>query len=465
MTCLLDLSHELLQGILSEVDGHDLAALNATCRAFNSFVKGNRILCKSVYLRSWDSPAEAEPCWETSVRNLVALKKLLESENLETKREAFEWAAPLITPLLTVKNGKKNTRFLADLFKSQNNIDAFLASSSLFESAGNLTQQPATTSELRQLAAKLHCLYGVPIDCQIPPMLVHEDSDDNSPSPSYSVLWHPDSAAESVQIPTNNYARAVVYDLRRYTEESFWGPFKSDGSQNVDWEKVEAIMVVLGYNMRLFNRRAPHVFEPIWETPFNGASPNSYVSAPPKGLVREPSPPGDLDMQDPYGITGEWMRVVCFLDYHDLFAFNFLHSVPADQPRDPINTREAIRIIRLKLRVSAIEPPGPEDGQDYPVVSFTGTSWSLHASWDANANSQIRERWRSEGIQVGGIRSGRGVLGNWFDKDFDRHGPAGPTAFWKVSDYIEDKDAEEGAPDDASLGDDDSDGDTEYMSD
>ena len=26
------------------------------------------------------------------------------------------------------------------------------------------------------------------------------------------------------------------------------------------------------------------------------------------------------------------------------------------------------------------------------------------------------ERWRSEGIQVGGIRSARGVLGNWFDK-------------------------------------------------
>lgn len=26
------------------------------------------------------------------------------------------------------------------------------------------------------------------------------------------------------------------------------------------------------------------------------------------------------------------------------------------------------------------------------------------------------ERWRSEGIQVGGLRSGRGVLGNWFDK-------------------------------------------------
>jgi hypothetical protein len=58
MTCLLDLSHELLQSILGEVDGHDLASLNATCRAFNSFVTGNKLLCKSVYLRAWVSKAD-----------------------------------------------------------------------------------------------------------------------------------------------------------------------------------------------------------------------------------------------------------------------------------------------------------------------------------------------------------------------------------------------------------------------
>jgi hypothetical protein len=27
-----------------------------------------------------------------------------------------------------------------------------------------------------------------------------------------------------------------------------------------------------------------------------------------------------------------------------------------------------------------------------------------------------QERWKSEGIQVGGIQSKRGVLGHWFDK-------------------------------------------------
>lgn len=42
------------------------------------------------------------------------------------------------------------------------------------------------------------------------------------------------------------------------------------------------------------------------------------------------------------------------------------------------------------------------------------------------------------------MRSQRGVIGTWFDKDFDPHGPAGPTAFWKISDQnFSDDDEEE----------------------
>ena len=46
------------------------------------------------------------------------------------------------------------------------------------------------------------------------------------------------------------------------------------------------------------------------------------------------------------------------------------------------------------------------------------------------------ERWRSEGVQVGGLQSARGIWGSWFDKDFDPEGPAGPTAFWKLTDDL-----------------------------
>jgi len=54
------------------------------------------------------------------------------------------------------------------------------------------------------------------------------------------------------------------------------------------------------------------------------------------------------------------------------------------------------------------------------------------------------ERWRSDGIQVGGLRCPRGVIGTWFDKDFDAHGPAGPTAFWKIAERVSDSDRQGG---------------------
>lgn len=44
----------------------------------------------------------------------------------------------------------------------------------------------------------------------------------------------------------------------------------------------------------------------------------------------------------------------------------------------------------MKIHVTKIEPPGPEDGQSLPVVHFEGISRSLDSSWDDNANSDLR---------------------------------------------------------------------------
>jgi hypothetical protein len=90
------------------------------------------------------------------------------------------------------------------------------------------------------------------------------------------------------------------------------------------------------------------------------------------------------------------------------------------------------------MRVVKVEPPGADDDPDHPVTYFRGFSRALDGSWDDNADADIRgtvrvtpegevrwtsysffqgeERWGSEGVQVGGIRSARGVVGNWFDK-------------------------------------------------
>jgi len=77
-------------------------------------------------------------------------------------------------------------------------------------------------------------------------------------------------------------------------------------------------------------------------------------------------------------------------DYNDLYAFNFLQTLPAGMQREPLDTQEAIRLIVLKIRVTKVAPPGEDDGQALPVVHFKGSSRSMHASWDPNANSTLR---------------------------------------------------------------------------
>lgn len=157
----------------------------------------------------------------------------------------------------------------------------------------------------------------------------------------------------------------------------------------------------------------------------------------------------------------------------DFFRYNFppYDHLPDHLPRPALEEGEATRLIIMKIHVTKIEPPGPEDGQSLPVVYFEGFSRSQDPSWDENANSDLRgeftvngtcccdydmvytlvrnitgadclvstcigsvrltregevrwtsfsliggqERWRSEGIQLGGIRSCK-VVGNWFDK-------------------------------------------------
>ena len=380
-----------------------------------------------------------------------------------------------------------NIQRLSELFESSSNIQGLMCSSLLFalakaetlnkrprrvrassdsESMGKAGDQSSTASlywdhphqgttvspkftandtemRVRQMSAKLHVLYGVPIE-----YARHHYGD----GPRYAL--RSDLKARA----THPYARSLVYDLRRYTDGSLFGPFMDDYSQDADWEKLEAIMVVLSHNMKTYVETfSPDVAElPRWEKPFAGATPHSFVS-PPFTIPRNPDL--SLEAQDPYNVTGTYMRVVCFLDYTDLFTFNFEETeLPDDQPRHPLGTEEAFRLIEMKIKITKIEPAGEDDGQALPVVRFTGTSAAVRPAWDPHAISIIRgiftrssptvvvdtidrldvglirltpegevrwtswsifagvERYRSEGIQIGGPQSARGVLGTWFDK-------------------------------------------------
>ncbi|KAI1393941.1 uncharacterized protein F4822DRAFT_30698 [Hypoxylon trugodes] len=442
MVLLTDLPPEIVQHVLGYVDPPDLGRVPLVCKNLYHTVKGNSAIFRSVYLNILDRPADQfNVNWEQIVKDTAHLQAIGRRDRGQDKENELPFVYDTVKALLrnasvaTDTERSRNAELLDGIFSEEANQSAFLCRSFIFERAGkdhNLLYDPTPRVD-HQKSAQLHCLYGVPI-LQAKP---------GSP-------W---TRANEMRL----YACAKVYDLRQYTEKTKWGPFMDDDTDRVDWEKVEAIMIVIGSNLRKLRLTSFPECKDHWELSFAGVWPQSYVPSP---FACQPE---SLELQDPYDITGNWLRVVCFLDYTDFFAYNFStqNVINPSQPLPAIDFGEATRLILMKLHVTKIEPPGPDDGQELPVVYFEGVSRSLDDSRDENANSDLRgmrgsvrltregevrwttfsifsgeERWRSESVQIGGVRSAKGVLGNWFDKDFDHRGPAGPTAFWKVPEGI-----------------------------
>ena len=172
----------------------------------------------------------------------------------------------------------QNKRILRALFESSHNQNVIMCRSSLYERAGTESQVAADNEEDRQLSAKLHCLYGAPA-----------------------------STVGRRSLSTHPYARSRVYDLRNYTDNTKWGPFRDDGSMRVDWEHVESVMIVLAYNSSLCCRSNMPRFQPIWNQPFEGVV--REVSGPKYGWSIPMEPEIPLEMRDPYSISGLWSRV------------------------------------------------------------------------------------------------------------------------------------------------------------
>ncbi|KAL1891385.1 hypothetical protein Sste5346_007648 [Sporothrix stenoceras] len=486
MITLADLPLEVGTAILSYVSPLDLLNVSLASHGMQSYVKGNSQLHRLVYCNYFDkpAPARADINWEQEIVDFRILRTICLSKST-SKASELDLVARLVKQYLgvaceTTKGGfdlskrmYRNAGHLARLIKGRRNYEAFFCRSFLYDRIRNAAAAaglvptdsavpppplkiPPKPLAHHQTSAELHCLLGAVL---------------------LKYVINSDSVADAYP-----YAVSKVYDMREYTRASLWGPFMADGSGNVDWEKVEAIMIVLRSNIMKKGFLRYRVISQYWNSTFQGSSPGSY-----RPLVGnmddQPDDTVPLDDKDPYGVTGTWMRLVSFLDYSDFFRFNFPDDddepnnvpIPDDKPRPAFLTEEELRMIVMKIHVTRIEWPGKEsegegdpvnplvavdDGiydnthPDFPIVYFHGHSNSMDNPWDDNANSGLygtvrttkeghirwttfstfdgAPRWRSEGIQVGGRKSGRGVLGNWFDATYDRQGPCGPTAFWKL---------------------------------
>lgn len=152
-------------------------------------------------------------------------------------------------------------------------------------------------------------------------------------------------------------SRTQVYDLRNYRPDNSWGPYLVDGK--INWVHIEALINVILYNLTTIPK--PHAS-------------SSAPPHPPLGLdaLKAYSAPGTCPskVDDWAGVEGTWRRYVSFMDYRDLYAFNFsptsFHSdaspyasaseTPGVTTRDPAfftqpSFVEATRLLEIELHI------------------------------------------------------------------------------------------------------------------
>ncbi|PIL30925.1 hypothetical protein GSI_07094 [Ganoderma sinense ZZ0214-1] len=259
-------------------------------------------------------------------------------------------------------------------------------------------------------------------------------------------------------------SRTFVYDMRKYRRETLWGPFRTADDERtvlVDWEHVEHILNVVGLKLREVPLASLGFYKkPLFQ--LDALRANSMVG------VR------DLPKGDWAGVTGRWRRFVCFMDYRDLYMFNYSLLPPG--PHDPSffddPFDEALRPVELHLTLISskeyfsephkvpIDPsvpvsspeakvPGKRpiadcDDPAFPTLYFKGDSHAAAATvrgkvsvlsdgavrWQFVTTYDGRMQWSAEGVQLGHARSAAGIAGIWTGAHHERDDPAGP--FWMV---------------------------------
>jgi len=196
----------------------------------------------------------------------------------------LKYASPKDSPNLNLLN-----EYLEDPFTQKDNIEAFLCQSSTFARAKKpiegANNDALRTYEEQQASARLHVQYGLAQMC--PNRYKYKRA--------------------------YGFAASVVYDLRNYRMSNFWGPFRNTGDAAVDWEKMEAVMLVLFHNLKLYRDHTGKDFR-TQDKPFLGATPGSFVHRPldlPHKPPRTLEDPYGLSQTkiDPYNVSGTWMRV------------------------------------------------------------------------------------------------------------------------------------------------------------
>ncbi|KZV76912.1 hypothetical protein PENSPDRAFT_645670 [Peniophora sp. CONT] len=246
-------------------------------------------------------------------------------------------------------------------------------------------------------------------------------------------------------------ARTFIYDMRNYIRARQWGPF-IDREERIDWEHVDKIVTVVTANLRDFGPTWPQPLQPPLLV--HGAEALRPGSA---DMFRSEEKEGEKNPLDWAGVDGDWMRVVCFCDYRDLFQFNAGSRNPDFFDDD---FEEATRLLRMHMHVTDVDESIPSADPKRPTLRFVGSMRGFSAAehsdrsvrgwvrvmpggdvrWSFVSLQDGEEQWSSEAIQLGGAASAAGLVGIWTGARHNHGDPAGPFWAFRVNEEIFGKD-------------------------
>ncbi|KAI0803010.1 hypothetical protein BC629DRAFT_1591110 [Irpex lacteus] len=378
-------------------------------------------------------------------------RKLLKA--LKVLNDALSSAAPATSSFVSGSSRTDDTDISFNLAW----VEGILLESKVFEAPTAsviemIASDPTVEGELERLRARLRCYLT----------LAHETGTAGE-------------SAERLQ-RLRTAARCFVYNLQNYRDETRWGPYKvprksvsvsepsGEGAPEdtearepeliVNWEHVEHIRNVVFMNLRGLPTH--------WRS---SVIPKFDIQA-----TRPLSAPGyhseKRNTRDWAGVEGVWRRVVCFMDYRDLFSFNYtsvlgmrLQAAYFEQ-----DFAEATRIVEAQFtfdeEASLATELEDDDDPEYPPIAFSGLARGVHLSRHSRVHGTIRKKkdyvrwtfvdvvsitthdrsqWAAEGVQVGGIGSAMGVAGIWtVAVHEDNADPAGPFWMWKADQSLPD---------------------------
>ncbi|KAF7339981.1 F-box domain-containing protein [Mycena venus] len=410
---LLSLPIEILEQILLFCHPRDVSRFSTTCRFSGDLVhrSADQYFWRELFLTLFDDPRRGVPSTDPS---------------------SYDWKAQLVYRM----RAERDT--LADTGDRQSALETFVSVAEEALPISRASDDPPASRNIEWLDNVLR--NSQLLDASFPPneaqlgdriktfmaLSLKEETDDNLPG------------LQAIR----TRSRCLVYDLRNYNAGNSWGPYLLDGT--VNWTHMNCIINVVVCNLR--------------------EQPSEYIPRPPVGLqaVRAYSAPGDYTGPDWAGVEGTWRRYVCFMDYRDLFAFNF--SGAHEGPRDPSffddrGFREATRLIELNIHIIPREkmrvrfPSGdpPQPHPQYETLYFSGTSRGASTGqeaivqgfvhmgpdhiprWRLTSMHDGQPQWSSEGAQIGNVGSAIGVAGTWSAFHHGDGDPVGPFWLWKIA--------------------------------